>query len=56
MDKPHLEVQALETGKYALQVVAGDVFALDGIYRVERLPGRYATRREAERAAKAVSL
>ena len=50
-----INVQALNTGNFAIHIVTGDVFALDGSYSVERLPGRYPTRRLAERAARAVS-
>lgn len=50
-----IQVQALDTGKYAIDIVTGDVFALNGSYSYERLPGRYASRRQAERAAKAVT-
>jgi hypothetical protein len=41
------EVQQLTNGAWVVQRVYGDVFALDGSYRVERVSVQFRTRREA---------
>lgn len=44
------EIQQLTNGAWVVQRIYGDVFALDGSYRVERVSGQFRTRREAVKA------